>query len=240
LDRVKKLVVILCVLGAVTIAATTDGTSQANREPNAESIATALTQRIAGPLELTVGLNGQTTKYTRDANGSYSVLLNTPDAQAPHPVLEFRLLGGAMYARGLSEKLEQGEWLNMTKLTREFPELPNVLPPQNGEYNYVAWMTQDVEGHFQELSDVVRGFVGVTPSECFAAGDVSRGASSTEWSVDCKTGAPSFAINVDSSSRIVRASNEAIQVQIGYTVKPVVAPATSAVLTVEDAKKKLS
>jgi hypothetical protein len=223
----------------MAVAATAESTPQTNGASSSDSVTEVLKQRVTGPVTLEVRINGQTTQYSRDEAGSYGVLLNTPDPQAPHPVLEFRLMNGTMYARGVSEKFEQNDWLNMTSLLSALPALPDVMPPSNGEYNYMAWLTQDVAGHFDGLSDVIHGFAGVTAEECFTKGGISKGASSTEWHVDCKNGAPTFDVTVDASSRVVSASNSTVQVSLRYTANTLTAPAKSDVVTTSAAKKKL-
>jgi hypothetical protein len=236
---VKKLIAIMCVVGAGMIAATAGGTPQTSQGQSSEAVTEVLKQRIEGAVTLDISVNGQTTQYSRDEAGSYGVLLNTPDPQAPHPVLEFRLLNKKMYARGVSEKLKQGEWLDMTALLEAWPTLPDVMPPSVGEYNYMAWLTQDVAGHFEGLSDVVYGFAGVTPAECFSKGGVSKGATNKEWRVDCKIGTPPFDVMVDENSRVMSATNKDVKVLVSYTAEPVVPPAKSEVLTTGAAKKKL-
>ena len=221
------------------VAATAGGAPQTSQGQSSEAVTEILKQRIEGAVTLEVSVNGQMTQYSRDEAGSYGVLLNTPDPQAPHPVLEFRLLNKKMYARGVSGKLKQDEWLEMAALLEAWPTLPDVMPPSAGEYDYMAWLTQDVAGHFEDLSDVVYGFAGVTPTECFSKGVVSKGATNKEWSVDCKIGTPPFDIMLDENSRVMSATNNDVKVLVRYTAEPVVPPAKSEVLTTHAAKKKL-
>jgi hypothetical protein len=240
LPKVKKLIAVICALGAVAIAATAESTPQVGGTPSAKSVTKALEQQIEGAVTLEISLEGQTTTYSRDEFGAYSVLLRTPNPEAPHPIIEFRVLNGEMYARGISGKLKQTEWLEMTELLRAWPALPDVVPPSSGEYNYMAWMSDDVVGHFYDLSNVVRGFTGVTALECFRTGGVTLGSSNRVWKVDCKTGSPAFEVTVDENSRVIAAANDAIEVGVSYTSATVVVPAKSSVLSVSAAQERLA
>lgn len=236
----KKLIAVICVLGAVAVTATAESTPETSGAPSPKSVTEALEQRVEGAVTLEISLDGQTTTYSRDESGAYSVLLRTPNPEAPHPILEFRLLNGEMYARGISGKLKQTEWLEMTALLRAWPALPDVVPPSSGEYNYMAWMTDDVVGHFYDLSDVVRGFTGITARECFRTGGVTPGSSNRAWKVDCKTGSPAFEVTVDENSRVIAAANDAIKVGVSYTAATVVAPTKASVLSASAAQERLS